>query len=945
MEVRLAEGPVLKQCPHCRHPPFSNVGRLRAHIRTCHVVCQYPVVCSVCNFSFGSEHTWEEHLRSEFHRTHRLREREEPDNMQEEVLKAPRVAPDSAEEEEEEEQDLWVNDFVHDVHLSDPRLLAAPSRADAPSMSSFLIDTADEQFQNRIGQEALAKCHSLRAAASAPDASKFEDFMSMIKGYDDAKRISRMIHAEMSIPAPHEVDMLFGNAKEMVLELQLGTRDETPVLLQIIPPELIFARWLDLREHIVQEPVEAPGGRISRFVEAARFKHICESTRRVRSEHSVLLALFLYSDATTIVKRGTRSLHPMYLTLANAESGRFEERDRSVMLGFMPSFSATQLGRMGIPSGKQSLFRAHVFQRTLDVVLHMMGVTTAHPHGLFLKPMTTARQGQSHLHVVPILAGVLADRPERLQYAGKFVSQNASSLKQPCVTCGIQGSELEHENASTLPLPSQGMSTLEIEEHITIIESSRGRGGIGDSRQALKDASRVAVMPALSKCHSFTTAVNMPRCTLHSLKIVISTYLLTWVISYLESKADNDVQALRIVMGELNTRAHRIEPAIERVYYTEKSKAGWKLAPEILTGQHRVLALKALTFALHGLFFDNVQQCKLTRCLCSWQHVYARLTARVLLPGHSNLAHSELHRFRREAVDVFGNQSRFNFPTWHELLHMPLDLDLFGPHLETTTETGEKLHKVAVKVNFDLTSKRKDDTTPRRILSEYALKNVTTKIVAKNPPADGATSNANGPFRLIGRGKAWKWGQLEVAYTTQGSKNPDVTPTTERRRWRNLLELWAAESKSAHAETWDLDDVGPQEVRVHDQCEVRVADGEWQRVMASIDHRGRARMRDVVADGQGNHFLVLLIFSSTSYRTLPVGGQQETLFFCQELDRAQLTQLVCPVFWVPFVQAVPGRYVLMKPFAATNVYESTPLCSRHKDLPQQYLLYEKEKQK
>ena len=196
-------------------------------------------------------------------------------------------------------------------------------------------------------------------------------------------------------------------------------------------------------------------------------------------------------------------------------------------------------------------------------------------------------------------------------------------------------------------------------------------------------------------------------------------------------------------------------------------------------------------------------------------------------------------------------------------------------------------------------------------------------------PRGGA---APGPMN---RGQQIKWGELEVQRAC--AQDTEIAPPKERRRWRQLLELWRAESKHGS----DVDDVSQDFVRTFEQYRLPNNVGI---VLASINYHRRPRMRDVVRTSDAKFFLVLLIFEGISHARRHFEGVKEQNFFCQRLEWAQQHSLYCPVYAMPFVQARAGQYILLRPRKAKAVFEATPLCANN-NRPQQYLLSEKAKKK
>lgn len=711
-------------------------------------------------------------------------------------------------------------------------------------------------------------------------------------------------------------------AQSIVMEIPLC--EEMPKLsFLLIHPKLGLEKFMQLpKEAIIQEPINEicsqTGKRIlSVYASGDSFRNICDASPL----NAYILALFLYSDETIIVRIGQRQMHPIYMILANAHADVATE-DKIVLVGFVPILSVEDDLFLDLNPKSSSLFRARMFHQVLELVVTLAGMTTSSPNGIILTV------DKAPFRVYPVLAAYLADRPEQLKASGKMQSHSCS-LQSGCRMCSIAGSQFSDVSGKywgTDIKPKEKYN--EIRDAIEALVT-RVRGTVGPNEAFFRSESRAEVISALLNCRHYVIEACSPHCSLHSFKIVMSTYLLNWVLQLLVREDEATKAAQKVVamarkratangdvlleeesadgdeedeenayfgknssdmIKKVNRRVGMADESIPHLYKLSIKGKGWKLNPEIKTGQYRARALAALTIAMRSLRAPEGQD-DVYYAVCLWdrisRHVFARRLYYEDLLDLSNL----IEEFRRTAKRAFANETKFEFPIQHDITHFPANIRMFGCAFEFTTDTMERLHGPFVKRLFETPKRLKDDSTTRHILVQYVLKYMAASTDFRFELAPILR------IGLIGKPERTSFREVVEQRVLECRSRPDRAVFDWAKIYRLWDELTAARGNLPRSDVA----IGRELHKVHSQMHLYPS-----KILASPRFHNTYRIHHVVCDGNGVFHFVLLIFSASGALSDETSTSK---LFCMELDTLYLN---CPSLWLPRVRA-SERYGILKP--------------------------------
>lgn len=653
---------------------FENRQGVASHLRHFHssdAVWQ----CSTCLVSFRTEGERMEHQHE--HRAAKVRR-----TASHNVRDSPSPLPDAR-----NVVVVGLDDLVNDSSNEQVDFVLPDS--DAPSFNVALI--SDESFEEQVARAIGDR--TLEAVRERGDnAITFSEFLATTSGMSAAdlvKILALLDHSggNHAFPSVDQYQKMHDETTGLLHYFTL-TEDGT-VGCWMIPPTAVYARLMAYKELIIQQPItlvnnEGGVGVYKAYVTAEHFHEICAAPRAP----STLLSLAVYSDSTTLSRKGQRSMHAMYLELLNgAES--FPEREKRFLVGFVPSFSKRELKKAGIPTTKHSEFRASVFHLVLRFLARLGGMTIHDPDGIHVVP-----HGSSTFeNVYAVLAAHKGDRPEQNLVAGKFGSQSWR-LKRFCRACNTPGDCMHHDFEEIPALAVQNLDAA-IDEAIAILGDPQW-GDVGAVASWQREHSVLLVKNGYRECRMWNNAQGTPRCEMHTLVIVLETLLLKWTLAYtLEHGGVNAVVAI-------NERVELIDPGLGEVYDPTKET----LNPNIFTAQHRHRALRAVTLGVRGVLNRRFADDELVAILVKWERLYTLARQDALSENELRSLDILVAEFRRESREMFRKYtaSDFRFPTMHELIHLTQDVRRYGALSVMSTKLGEHDHIDNVKEPFQSAS-------------------------------------------------------------------------------------------------------------------------------------------------------------------------------------------------------------------------------------------------
>jgi hypothetical protein len=793
-------------CPHCRHAPFLNRGRFDAHLINMHGGAA-PI--SV-------------------------------DDLAQPVAEAPAKRSRPSDDAEAREDD---HGYVGGLE----GLAAAYDDVRASKLVFGLrsVDVAVTSVMEQVAQ-----------AERWDDASRFvqnyNGFLDATAGLSapQVERIVAAIQQGVRIPGVDELNSVREGASSIAVELRLMEG----LSCVLIPLTLWYQRLLHpiLSDLLVQIPqvVLKDGVRsYSSYVTAQHFEHICKETPgRFR------ICVALYSDATTVVHVGQRSMHPVYAQLMNG-ADTFPEVERRFLAGYIPVLDVGLLGQLGIRKGDYTRFRAQVFQCVIGAIARIGGMTVHDPNGLLVR-----RWGSDNvISVYPILCAYLGDRPELQMVAGRFVS-HSDKLQQPCRRCSVHGCDLhlvdeEVEQPHNLDLDAAITAAFDLLAH----PQHGTKSGINDF---LTEHSVSLVQSGLVACKFWDAPVCTPRCSLHTAVLVIEGYILRWLprLPTVDGR----------MLANLNARIATVDPGLGGDLY---SLDKFKLSPRIKTAQHLHRAFLAASIAVREWLLPNPSRDRLVMVMCLWRRLYERWMAPTFTHDDMDVLCRLVTAFRLELPRVFVglSASDFGFPTLHELVHIAQDRLLYGNDQVTSTQLLEHYHIEAVKEPFQHSNKTQYHVSlVLQMVRSYAQAVILRPITAPATAALAAPHNVG----LLGRGVVLTLVEVII-------ERSNLLPHFQ---WRQLETAWSQLARLQH-------NVAAQCLTVFSQ--VWISSGSS--VVASPSHYGRVRLDIIdIGDAVTPRFALALLLFSASAPQLPV-LLGRSFVYCQLLVLPDPGG-ICPVY-------------------------------------------------
>ncbi|CAG8451521.1 6653_t:CDS:2, partial [Cetraspora pellucida] len=159
----------------------------------------------------------------------------------------------------------------------------------------------------------------------------------------------------------------------------------------------------------------------------------CRVQQLIPTGHKVL-AIILYSDATTLDRLGKNSRHPIFISLGNIPTNLRNKAKAKALVGFIPTLEGTMEERK-TPEFRQ-LIRL-TFHKCINILMEPLRLQ--YRSGILLK----VNSNNSKFNMV--LASIIGDWPENCK---SCLTYNGASCAYPCHTCLVKKDEL---NAIKIP--------------------------------------------------------------------------------------------------------------------------------------------------------------------------------------------------------------------------------------------------------------------------------------------------------------------------------------------------------------------------------------------------------------------------------------------------------------------------------------------------------------
>lgn len=480
--------------------------------------------------------------------------------------------------------------------------------------------------------------------------------------------------------------------------------------LVLVPGALLVREWLK-REEIVESLVSQPlprDGTVhsgnSSFCSGLYFNELVRSVNATEAEQ--LLVLSFYSDGTTVVTLGTRSLHAASVCILNSTLSAAETMRP---LFFIPKLSKRSYDLSPQPLAKLRLL---LFNACWEAAAQSFGVQRDSDRGFLVTV------GNSLRNVIPMVGLFQADSKDQ----DKVLNHRGGATEVLCARCGATAAQNLFESFA-----------------LRIDDQQRVDGLLG--RIAGRDAAARVELASLSQCQSwrfaenlraFDASLNCPCCSLHVARLNWTQLLLDAIgqliakhqekEGFVRKRGKQSEEARRNdLISSVNAQFRRVFPqSTSYTLFDDKGRA----AIGIQTGDVLTAVVERLPFVLIGVLPDDLQlavdaSIKWRKTLGLW-FTRGKTVAQIevilfcfcfffssfTLSQDFGECIKDMQMTLKSLFEMAELRSPGLRPSYHALEHAAVDQLLFGDDVVFTTQAFEKSHSEFAKFTFRSESNR-----------------------------------------------------------------------------------------------------------------------------------------------------------------------------------------------------------------------------------------------
>jgi hypothetical protein len=533
-----------------------------------------------------------------------------------------------------------------------------------------------------------------------------------------------------------------------------------------------------------------------------------------------------------------------------------------------------------VSSGHLKRLRLLVFHAAWEAVAQTSGVQIGND------PFFVNRAGFEIPQLVyPIFSLFLGDTPEQNKVQAH---RNGGLTEEICARCcatsrnnGFAGFVLRLDRKAT------------VDELLKQIADKRD---VREARDKLQMLSLHDVLPFTDRLRHFDASLCCPACSLHVGRLLWTKTLLELVGVIVGAAQGGEGPAKRLrgerdpddLIGRLNDQYVRFFPRSKGLY-----DRNGKLDIGVKTGNHLTEIAEMLPFILFNILpkefqFVQVAAVEWIKCLRLW-----------LKPGKSVVELGELERvlggIRNLFVDLHEKASRvapFTRPTFHSLLHPPMDQILFGDDDVIATQALEKSHSSLVKQPFRFETNRSFDYTSvsKQVFNALFQRSFMVKLPDTEKPRKLVRrTGLVSPLRstigmIIAEFREWD-GSIGVTVSHLSDQVERIAKF--RGTWSALTAPF--QTTPNNAELWFFNSM--------EACSAsgyRLSSG----IVVRTFFGGDAISKNCVVELAGDRFALVFLICGLSNSVI----DNVPLLYCKKLDHALREGPVCPLHHVPLLR-------------------------------------------
>jgi hypothetical protein len=665
----------------------------------------------------------------------------------------------------------------------------------------------------------------------------------------------------------------------------------------IVPPLAVFQDWLSDTE-IADRILKVPLMRGRAFIGNASFCSGLYFTRLLAEipKDVFPICVGFYSDETSVVGVGQRKYHVGSLDLLNVSLPALDTV-RPVM--FVPSVA--HLKKEELSDAQLALLRLNVFHACWEAVAQaarvQVGDSTVLLHHAQLGPV----------HAYPVFCLFLGDTPEQDRVQGH---RTGGSTREICLRCRATATENEFAGFA-LRLDRKE----EVDELFCRIVS-RDAAAVAGAK--LQEYSINLVLPFADNLRHFDPSLCTPVCSLHVGRILWCKTLLKLVgkIAAAQSVADlgaaakkrprvnrrDDVHADALI-HMINIQYRRMFPGATKDLYLPDGKLD---LGGLMTGAFLTKLATALPFLVFNILPESlawVQNAVVLwiQCLSLWLEpgkTLEQIAEFTLMLEEVRATFLQLH-------ELAGLRSPTTRPTFHAMVHAPMDQLLFGDDCVVNTQGFEQSHIRLVKEPFRLQTNRaaEYDSIVRQMFGALFQRSFRAKAAGGR----AAAAVALGKAKLLG---------TERAGATTIREMVEKFPM-----WNNMIAVHrplfvdCVMSDVQTNGTWDLTTVpigvtrrnAPMDfyllLRARAGSGYRLGPGNGQgsgKIVRTFSGEAVTKncVVEFVGENRSRKFAVVCLIAMLDHAVLP----KRPLLFCKLLEHALTAGAECPRFKLPLLR-------------------------------------------